>query len=708
MITVNIEGTNRTRLVDYFSLVINNVKTNHPDTCSFIIKKFGDRSYSPTVNEEVIITDADSVRIFAGHIINVDEVYDKADIIGYKIKCTDYTRMMDNKLIVDVYEDKTVSEIIQLIKDNYLDNSITITNVNVDTLIDYIAFNYEYPSDALRQLAEMSDSDWYIDYNKDIHFFHRETDLAPFDLTDANGKYIYDSLTIRRKLSQLKNIVYVRGGEFLGNTITAAFEADGVRANFYLPSKFSNLTLTVTGQEKSVGVDPIDDPTNYDALHNFQERVVKFREDRKPDSGSEVRIGGSPNIPVLVKMRDTDSIETFTVREYVVIDKSIKSKEGARQRALAELLTYRTTISEGKFRTYQSGLKAGQKINVQSDLRGLDEDFIVNRVQARIFGTDASDKSVKLEYSVELVTIKTFNYIQLLKKLLNERKKDIIISDDEVLDEVEQISEEVTIQDTVTASISHNPQTEEIEIEDAEDDKPLDYPVKFVLGGWTPLDWDILIATATNRWKLEEGSGSKIVDSIGAVTGTSTGINWIAKGLNGYCMDFDTNSSDKIDLDSIITLSGAFTITFFANYDGGDSGFLSICGNQTNFNNGRFAYNPGASLIAMVTASGGIDIDMLKNLTADTWQLLTITRDGSDDMKVYIDGEDVTDGSPNRSGNILVNRIGLKPDNSGYHSWDGYMADFRIYNGVTLNQSQVQQLADRLKRVFVISGSRLS
>jgi len=487
VITITVAGTNVTRLVDYSSLVITSILTKNPDECQFVIKKFGDRTFTPTAFDEVIVTDTDTGdKLFAGRVLEVKEVYDKLDWVAYEVKCTDYTRDMDQRLVIDAYENQTVNQIIQAFKDNYLPNEITINNVDVSDEIQYIAFNYETVSDALRQLAEITDSDWYIDYDKDIHFFKRNDILAPFDLADTTGKYIYESLKIRRNLSQLRNVIIVRGGEYLADTTTAAFIGDATRQNFYLPFKFSNLTLTVTGVEKSVGVDPVDIGLGFDALHHFENREITFRDDRIPRDGSEVRIGGNPNLPVITKMRSTESVGTFTAREYLVVDRSIQSKEGARQRALAELITYKTTLNEGEFQTYQSGLRAGQKINIQSDLRGIDDDFIINKVESRIFGVDGTNKTIQLVHKVTLVTTKTFDHIHLLQRLLNERNREIVITDQEVLDVVEAVDETLNISEVITSSIEHNPISEQANLSEVFTSNYLGYRPEFVFGNQVP------------------------------------------------------------------------------------------------------------------------------------------------------------------------------------------------------------------------------
>jgi len=411
-----------------------------------VINKFGDRTFAPAVGDEVVVTD-DGVRIFGGHITEIDEFYNEADYVSYRVLCSDYTYHMDQKLVVAVYEGMTADAILQDLKDNFLPSDVTIDNVDCATVIPYVAFKYEHVSDVLRQIAELAGADWYIDYNKDIHFFEQESETAAFDLSDTGGKYVYDSLVVRRDQTQVRTIVYVKGGDYLANTTTAVFDGNGAQRYFNLPYKMSNLHVTVTGAAKSVGVDPIDDPLSYDAMHNFQEKTVFFRSDRVPRNTSalaasqKVRIRGNPNLPILVREEDGPSIVTFTGREYFIQDESIRSKSGARQRALAELAAYKSTIAEAEFDTYESGLHTGQKITVQSTIRGLDEEYIINKIECTVFGNGDGDACPQLIFHVSLVTTRTFGFTQLLQRLLNKDKKAVVTDDTQILDRIVQVSD---------------------------------------------------------------------------------------------------------------------------------------------------------------------------------------------------------------------------------------------------------------------------
>lgn len=482
MIALTVAGTDRTKLIASGSLQMSNVLTSQADTCSFRVDAYGSQDFAPVVGQEVIVT-KDGTRLFGGRITEVEGQYDKLDLVGYVVRCSDYTRDLDQRLVVENYEGLTVAQIIGHIATNYLDAAFSTAGVDCDIPIDYIGFKYEYPSACLKQLAELVGFDWYVDPNRVIYFFSKQNNPAPFDLADDTGVYLYNTLVIRRDITPVRNTIYVLGGEYLGNTVTAAYVSEVNQKHFLLPYRFSDLKVMVTGHQAGFGLDNIDDPTNSDALYNFTEKLVKFRSDRMRD-GKAVRISGRPYLRVLVKVRDSDSIAAFSadegnsgVYEYKIVDESIISKEAARQRGRAELLAYAQTLSQGSFSTNSDGLRAGMRIRVQSTIRGLDEYFVINRVDA-----SPEDHGETMRYRVSLVTTKTFDYVQLLQALLAQKTKSIDFPEDTVQETVENVDDTMGFSDVVTAQVP-------------------DWPVRFVWGQQVPSSFDRSLNWTGGKWE---------------------------------------------------------------------------------------------------------------------------------------------------------------------------------------------------------------
>lgn len=500
MVSLIIHGIDRTSQIQWDSLRIENILTKQVDRCTFKIWAYGDRTFRPVVGREVIITDG-STRVFGGLIVRVSATgldYPKTE---YSVECMDYTRLLDQHLVAETYENMTIEAIISDILANFTPGSITDGGVDCLTVIDYIQFKYEPVSDCIRQLAEIVGFDWYVDYFKVLYFQSPTTVPASVEVTDSGGIYDINSLIIRKDTSQLRNSIIVRGGEYLGTQFTASIRADGKRKTYELPYKFTDFKIRVGGVTQNVGIDNIDDPATKDALYNFNEKIIKWRDDNRPVDQTTLSFSGKPHLPVIVKLKDQSKINAIYSAEstlgdgkyeYLVIDKSINTKEGARERALAEIRSYGETLSEGEFMTETAGLAAGQRILVNSASLSVNEYFVINRVVTTMQDLDS------MRYRVSLVSTKTMDFISILKKILLAENKKIEIKEGEVLDLVEAADETITLTDVLASSLSHNPQSETITLGESFTAQALNYAVTFRYGPLAP--------TGTQRIFVLDGS----------------------------------------------------------------------------------------------------------------------------------------------------------------------------------------------------------
>lgn len=454
MITVKINTVDKTNFVDFPSLYVEQNLTSQADLARFKIQKYGSKTLIPNVNDNVEILDG-STKIFGGKIVKIKESPINAVTgLAFDCECADHTFEFDSKLVSKTYESQTVQQIISDIVTNYA-SGFTTTSVTSTFTISRIVFNQVTPSQCLKRLADILQYHWYIDPNKDIHFFPKFTEYAPFDLTDSEGKHVVSSLIRQIDGTQIANRVKVRGGEYNGNTFTDVITVSGNNSlSFKLPYKFANLTIEVdTGSgyvSKTVGIDFIDDFTTKDVLHNYNDQTIRFNAVLL--DGNKIRFSGNPKIPILAIAEDSASVATYGTKEKLIKDSSIEDVTTARKRAQAELDAYKNAISDVDFNTYQSGLRVGMVINLNSSLRNTNTDYIIQRIRFNLFTKDA------FSYNVHLVTTKKFGLIELLQKLLepdplqaneSEVQEDIRTDITDIL-----ITEEITLPAAVTDYIT--------------------------------------------------------------------------------------------------------------------------------------------------------------------------------------------------------------------------------------------------------------
>lgn len=368
------------------------------------------------------------------------------------------------------------------IDDIRMEPSTHFSMQNVTNAVDTIGsakFNYEQVSQCLKQIAEMLQFDWFVDSEKDLYFFEPTTIPAPFSITSTSNNFVWNSLQVNQDMTALKNVIIVRGGEYQGATITESISADGNQLMFRTPYKMKNVSITVAGVGKTVGVDNLDDPASYDALYNFNEKTLKFKSGTKPSAGQVVAITGNPMLPVIIKKTDATSVASYGVFQHVIVDKSIITLQGARDRASAELQAYREKLVEGTFLTHEAGLKAGQTISVNVTELGVNATYIIRTVDFTAFTHN------EFQYFVTLVSTRSYGIIEYLLSLLQKEKKQIVINDSEVVDLVQDLNEEITITDAYVLNQNKQSFSENVNASEVFNNQ-LNHGTIFVLTPYTP------------------------------------------------------------------------------------------------------------------------------------------------------------------------------------------------------------------------------
>lgn len=433
--TVRINGIDRTADILVPSLQAVDELTDQTNTCNFsLIDRSGNGI--PDTDEEIIITLSNGDKLFGGYIVEV-KLTSKKDtgVVQANISCVDYTRLLDRALVTKSYTNQTDAEIIADILATYCAGfGITGTNVVEGVTIDQINFNYIQPSQAIRRIADLTGRNWYIDYDKDIHYFPLVTAEAPFNITDAVVTD-YSGLNITKDATQLKNRVYVRGGTRLSDPTTYSTKGDGVMRKFVLPDKPHDVSVTVNGISKTLGIKNID-ISGFDYYLNFQEKYIE------QDSGAVVLGTGDTlavtytyDIPILVAVEDTASIIEHGQKEFAIFDKSITTQQSARDRASAELTDYANNLIEGSFSTFTDGFRTGQYLTINLADYGINDMYIVQKVTAISYGAG------HYYYQVSIASAKTMGIIRFLIELLETNGRFVEVDDDEVVDNLLSIAD---------------------------------------------------------------------------------------------------------------------------------------------------------------------------------------------------------------------------------------------------------------------------
>lgn len=457
MITIEINQNgagwvDRTASVEWHSLKIVQALTKEVDTANFLIQKYGSLTFTPGAEDEIRIKQ-DGVKIFAGYVVRVKEMLSLDGVLSYDCEARDYTHLLDRKLVNKTYQAQTILQIITDIVANFAGPGLTVTNVDGPETVESIVFNNEDPSKAIQRLADTYGRDWYVDYDKDLHFFTKETEVAPFELDDTGDKFNFSSLILTKDTTQIKNAVFVEGAEELSSgTDFEEYIGDGTQATWVLGEKYQAFspstgaavaTLTVGGVSKTLGKDGVDTFSGgFDALYNESSRTLKFA--TPPGAGVHIIFTAKYFFPIQTLLRNPASVVKYGEKQFKIVDDNIKSRAVAKERAKAEIYAYADQLVEGEFSTREAGLRAGQRIIINSPARGIvDEAYIIQKLDGVLYTPQ------KMEWSATLVSVKTYDIIDFLIAAL---EKNIADDPNKVVQTAELVLREIAVGRTITVA----------------------------------------------------------------------------------------------------------------------------------------------------------------------------------------------------------------------------------------------------------------
>lgn len=427
-------------------------KTNHIKWQGFKIKdniydevdklNFITIGYKPEIEEEIIVTFEGST-IFAGKISKIQNKRVGNSLDQYKITAKDYTASVNRRRPAKTYDSKTIDYIIADLVSEYLPN-FTTNNVDCDTELDFVILDRPTMGEALNELSDKVGYNWYIDYDKDIHFFEEGTEQGEM-INETNGNLISNSIEVIEDASQLKNRVFVQGGEYVSDyNRDEFFTADGNQETFGYSNKFdSKPTVTLNGVGQTVGIEYIDDDSDYDVMWSFQEKYIRFT--TAPTNGDSIQASAKIRIPVVVQVENSASISEHGIHEFKIVDKKIKSKDDAKDRAEAELASYANKLVSMTLKTRNDSYRSGQKVRVEAG--GISGDYIIQSISR------TPDSPQTFIYDVDLASAKTLGIIRFMQKLLADRENRESKSENVTLQLYYKDTQEIEVEESITKEI---------------------------------------------------------------------------------------------------------------------------------------------------------------------------------------------------------------------------------------------------------------
>lgn len=446
-LSIQINNIDRTALIDWKSVKKNETASKKSDTYEFLVKNYGTKTFQPAMND-IVRFNSGFEKVFEGVIVETrEEVEGLAKY--YSVICKDYTHTLDRRLISKVYVGQTAEAIVTDLITNFT-TGFTVVNVVAPVVINYIAFNYLTVSQCLEKLTKMLNGyQWYVDYDKDIHFFATVLNPAPFSLTDTSQNYIFKSLDLKQDTHQLRNDIIIRGGNIASTSPrTEYFDGDGTKLIFPLGLKYNvEPTVTVGGVAQTVGLENIDPEGSHNCYWDYNQKTLRF-EVAPPAVANTVVVTGTYYYPLVYRKQNNASILTYGLFQFIIVDKTIVSTAAASQRADVELAQYSNPTFSGDFVTHTPGLKAGQQLTVSSVIRGFTRTYMIQSIQTTL------RTPFEFEYKVKLESYGSVGIDDILKKLLiTDQSDQLEIGENENIQRSVQFNETAVLGETLNTPV---------------------------------------------------------------------------------------------------------------------------------------------------------------------------------------------------------------------------------------------------------------
>jgi hypothetical protein len=212
-----INGTERQTQAEKGSIQITRT-LNGPSTATLTV--FG---FVPVEGQSIIIaTGAPTNRIFGGHITDVRQIHEGLSTnITYSLSCQDWTWLLDRMQVFKQYPTTSVENIVHDVMTSYTTGFTTVhVEDGLGTLTGPTPFTMESVSRVIQRLAADVDAFWYVDPDKDLHFFTTDRTPQPHDLSSSYSDF--EDVAYSVDISQIRTRVYVEGA---GSTLAERWMA---------------------------------------------------------------------------------------------------------------------------------------------------------------------------------------------------------------------------------------------------------------------------------------------------------------------------------------------------------------------------------------------------------------------------------------------------------------------------------------------------
>ena len=405
--------------------------------------------------DEIIIENDYDIRLFAG--ILDSPILDFADNIPtYKASTDGYRKLFDRDKVQGVWEGELAGDIIRDIVTTYCPG-FSIAGIEDGTTIERVVFNYSTPTECIQRIADSIGYRYYIDAYKTVYFVANNSENATEGITNTGN--FWQNLQINIDISNMVNVVVVRGGTYLSEEVIYTEVADGEKTQFVLPEKPHDVSVYVNGVLKTVGIKFGQSTPTEDFQVNFNEKYIENGTFATLADGDVIEVRYKYDVPIRVRRKNDVSIaamqllfpETNGEFTKVIHDATIDARDLAYAICQQNLDKYGSRIITGSFNTVEDIYKDGQVIPISKG------NFTGSAVIQKISSKNIAGQLWR--HTVSFATV-LFGFEEFMRELYAAKKVQLI--DGETLETSHDYTDDVAFSEVVIASTDQHRQTEQL------------------------------------------------------------------------------------------------------------------------------------------------------------------------------------------------------------------------------------------------------
>jgi|CXWL01.1.fsa_nt_gi hypothetical protein len=408
---------------------------------------------SGQVYEVQFSTEPDMV-VFNGQLSRVRrEQAPGGKAVFYRCEAESWEQLATRRLLAKDYSGYTADAIVQdVVSTTLATEGIVARFIDAGPVVTKYPANWISAEAIFTELARLVGFSWYIDPDKRLHFFARETNPAPFTLT---GQFLEGSLRTSLDRSRYRNAQYVQGGNGISDAVTEQFSGDGKRTTFTVKQSMASLVaVTKNGSAKTLGIRDVD--TGKDWYWNEKSTEVS------QDSGGTVLISTDTLAvtytyfyQVFTAAQDDAAIAKRAILEgttgrYESLENlsSLDGEDFVNEKTLALLREFSEFAQELSFDTFSSGFLAGQMLTTDVPAYAVSGHWLITSVRVSVTADD------RLRYGVQAVRTEPHHDEADFFRRLAMAGQAPHARDNDVVRQIRQFTDTVAVDDALTITSS--------------------------------------------------------------------------------------------------------------------------------------------------------------------------------------------------------------------------------------------------------------